>query len=539
MKKLFLITGLMFAFVGLAEAQLASPTLLKPDNAANLPLKKAAKFTWQKVTGASKYRLIFSNDKSFANYDANKFKCLNAKTCFLYTVASPSYNVAASHAMLKANGDYFWQAQSVGKTIADNSKKGEIRSFSVGTPVPPAIQNVSVNPQQITQGSSTIINATLDRALAVGFYTIKISIDGGESQAMTGSGTDFSFSYTPSDIGEQQFQIDIFDAKGEIVDSNGDSFTVIATIPVVSPPTPVAPTSSYSKIANNGSVLSDDAKIGANPTDWACTKDNKTGLIWEVKTTDGGLRDMQKTYTNYTADYPKCDWSACEKDYPSKYGDSTNTDGFVTAVNNQSLCGASDWRLPTKDELIGIVKSGSAPTIDTTYFPDFPDIKDNYSFWSSSPNADLSSNTWIVHFYNGNSYSNGYKYNYSYVRLVHASNSNSVIPVTPTPVIPISCTAPKVLSNGTCMTPANEAFAVCKKSQITSDLSCHGPLQSTGYWDTGLKDVLFKSGCNNGVLVGTFNLNDGTGRVGDVYDCRFILNVGYDNDIAKKYGLTY
>ena len=228
MKKLFLITGLMLALVGLAEAQLASPTLLKPDNAANLPLKKAAKFTWQKVTGASKYRVIFSNDKSFANYDENKFKCLNAKTCFMYTVASPSYNVAATHTMLKTDGgNYFWQAQSVGKTTADNSKTGEIRSFSVGTPLPPAIQSVSVNPQQITLGSSTIIKATLDHDLAVGSYTIKISFNGGESQAMIGSGTDFSFNFKPKEIGEQQFQIDIFDDNGVSIDANGDSFTVI------------------------------------------------------------------------------------------------------------------------------------------------------------------------------------------------------------------------------------------------------------------------------------------------------------------------
>ncbi len=382
MKKLFLITGLMFAFTGLAEAQLASPTLLTPKDAANFPLKKAAKFTWQKVTGASKYRLIFSNDKSFANYDANKFKCLNAKTCFMYTVASPSYNVAATHAMLKIDGNYFWQVQSVGKKIADNSKKGEIRAFSVGTPVPPTIQSVSVNPQQITLGASTTINATLDHALAVGFYTIKISIDGGESQTMTGSGTDFSFNFKPTEIGEQQFQIDIFDTNGESVDSNGDSFTVIsgsgATIPVA-PATPViTKTTGYSKIANNGSELPDDAQLGTAPTDWACSKDNATGLTWEVKTNDGGLRDSGEIYT----------WD--------------NVFNFAVDVNSQSLCGKNDWRLPTNEELKGLVYCSdgeynalaesictsneislttTAPTINATYFPY---TKANFS-WTSSP----------------------------------------------------------------------------------------------------------------------------------------------------------
>lgn len=211
-----------------ATTVLVSPNLLKPNNGTNLPLKKAAKFTWQKVTGAKKYRLIFSNDESFANYDANKFKCLNKTTCFLYTVASPSYSVAATHAMLKAEGNYFWEVQSVGKTSATSSKMSEIRSFSVGTPLPPAIESMSANPLEVTLGNAVTIKATLDRALTAGFYSINISFDGSEPHSMTGSGTNFSFNFTPTEIGESQFQIDILDADGNFVDSNGDSFSVIA-----------------------------------------------------------------------------------------------------------------------------------------------------------------------------------------------------------------------------------------------------------------------------------------------------------------------
>ncbi len=51
---------------------------------------------------------------------------------------------------------------------------------------------------------------------------------------------------------------------------------------------------SYTKIANDGSELSADAILGTNPKNWACTKDNKTGLTWEVKTDDDGLRDKMR-----------------------------------------------------------------------------------------------------------------------------------------------------------------------------------------------------------------------------------------------------
>ena len=59
----------------------------------------------------------------------------------------------------------------------------------------------------------------------------------------------------------------------------------------------------YSKIANDGSVLPADASLGSGPGDWACTRDNHTGLIWEVKVnapTD--LRHQGHAYTWYDPD---------------------------------------------------------------------------------------------------------------------------------------------------------------------------------------------------------------------------------------------
>ncbi len=58
----------------------------------------------------------------------------------------------------------------------------------------------------------------------------------------------------------------------------------------------------FTKIANDGTELPASATLGTGATAWACTRDNTTGLTWEVKTDDNGLRDKDWTYTWYSTD---------------------------------------------------------------------------------------------------------------------------------------------------------------------------------------------------------------------------------------------
>ena len=153
----------------------------------------------------------------------------------------------------------------------------------------------------------------------------------------------------------------------------------------------------YTKISNSGAELPTSATLGSGPNDWACTRDNVTGLIWEVKTTDGGLRDRNNSYTWYQPDGPNmgnpgtpsgglCVGSACD------------TTGFAGAVNGQGLCGATDWRLPTVGELHSIVHHGrTSTTVDTGFFPNTLASP----FWSASPVAQSLIYAWSVDFDNG------------------------------------------------------------------------------------------------------------------------------------------
>ena len=192
-------------------------------------------------------------------------------------------------------------------------------------------------------------------------------------------------------------------------------------------------TSGYTKISNSGAALPDTATLGSGSNDWACTKDNKTGLTWEVKTDDNGLRDKDWLYSWYqpngnnggdvgytdaTIKTPKCSTK-----------DNCNTYAFTNVVNAKGLCGKNDWRMPTVDELMTLVecfdgkydtdgsctnyKPMSYPTINSTYFPN---TVTNW-YWSSSPVANGSGVAQGVYFGNGAS-NYDFKYSSDFVRLV-------------------------------------------------------------------------------------------------------------------------
>lgn len=132
--------------------------------------------------------------------------------------------------------------------------------------------------------------------------------------------------------------------------------------------------------------------LGSGANDWACTRDNVTGLIWEVKT-DNATPDLR------------------DKDWTYRWGTTTggascggtltlcHTDNYVTAVNAAQLCGFTDWRLPTRRELLSIVHLGaSSPAIDTAYFPNTL----SSWYWSSDLYTPDPANARGVNFSSGN-----------------------------------------------------------------------------------------------------------------------------------------
>ncbi len=143
-----------------------------------------------------------------------------------------------------------------------------------------------------------------------------------------------------------------------------------------------------------------------------CVQDNHTGLMWEVKTDDGGLHDKDNIYSWYS--------TSNNNGIPGTQNDGIcvgsdcDTAAFVNAVNEAGWCGHKDWRLPTRREFRSIVDySRHNPGIDLSYFPN----TQSGFYWSSSPYAYDNSLAWGIFFTNGFVHYNSKSYSY-YVRLV-------------------------------------------------------------------------------------------------------------------------
>ena len=167
----------------------------------------------------------------------------------------------------------------------------------------------------------------------------------------------------------------------------------------------------FSRVTNDGTV-NNAAPLGPGGTDWACTRDNVTGLTWEVKTTSG-LRNKSHTYSFYQGGLGVANKGSCSG------GTGCDTTKFVADVNAAGLCGASDWRLPTVKEMENIVDfSRINPPIDPDYFRNTA----LNQYWTSTADSSYAPGQyfWFVDFFTG-AVGRGQPLNARSVRLVRGT----------------------------------------------------------------------------------------------------------------------
>lgn len=130
---------------------------------------------------------------------------------------------------------------------------------------------------------------------------------------------------------------------------------------------PQGPAWDFARIDASGAVLPDE-----HPGEHHCVLDRRTGLFWEVKQAAPGLHHRDDLFSWHStdagehggepglADGGNCGLARCD------------SGAYVAAVNQATLCGLDDWRMPSRDEALTLLDStriGEGPTLDPRYFP--------------------------------------------------------------------------------------------------------------------------------------------------------------------------
>ena len=295
-------------------------------------------------------------------------------------------------------------------TVVVTNGTGSVTSSSAtltvtaAAPVAPAI-SAQPTAQSIAAGASATFSVT-----ATGTGTLSYQWKKNGSNITGGMGATTN-TYTTPAMGYAgngaEYSVVVSNGAGSVTSSS-------ATLTVTKSST----AQSYGYVANASDGLYDKTE---------CVQDNNTGLVWEGKTASPATSRLgTSTYTNYD------DANSAQKPSGITYAnptqtdidDSTNSIGYKNSVNTSALCGYTDWRLPTKEELEGILASSGSPKIDTTWFPNTQQAS---SYWSSSPYVGYSYLTWYVYFNDGSVYYY-LRVSNNYVRLVRCSNGAATCP---------------------------------------------------------------------------------------------------------------
>lgn len=177
-------------------------------------------------------------------------------------------------------------------------------------------------------------------------------------------------SYTYPAMGEYIAALGVEDNGGATAGSTR-KINVLNT--VVNPLSPNA----FAEVAN---------PAGGNFARSECIKDANTGLMWEGKTATGSRAGSNK-FTNYDANFGTA----------IQISAANNAQTYINLVNSLALCGYTDWRLPTVNELLSIVDYNlSDPAFSSTWFVNTPAVVNSYYYWTQVNSATTSANAWTV-----------------------------------------------------------------------------------------------------------------------------------------------
>ena len=136
-----------------------------------------------------------------------------------------------------------------------------------------------------------------------------------------------------------------------------------------------------------------------------------------MKTTDRGLHDASSIYSWYEPNAAQNSGNAGKQNGGYCHESRCDTYAYKNAVNAKKLCGAENWRLPTRNELMSLIYCSddqylslgnnvtgyvcangtlvNSPTINAMYFPNIPQ---RYWVWTSMQDTKSNSYALLVDF---------------------------------------------------------------------------------------------------------------------------------------------
>ena len=285
-------------------------------------------------------------------------------------------------------------------TVVVTNSAGSVTSSSATltvSDVAPTITTQPTAPLPITAGqTATFSVAATGTSLNYQWKKNGINITGGTG-ATTNTYTTPAMGYAGNGA---EYSVVVSNSAGSITSSTA-TLTVNKT----------STKKSYGYVANASDGLYDKTE---------CVQDNNTGLVWEGKTASPATSRLgTSTYTNYDSTSSAQKWNGFAISTPTQaeIDADTNSIGYKNSVNASSLCGYTDWRLATQEELEGILASSGSPKIDTAWFPN----TQANAYWSPSTYfVGFFYYAWYVHFGDGG-VNYGFLSGNNAVRLVRSS----------------------------------------------------------------------------------------------------------------------
>ena len=177
----------------------------------------------------------------------------------------------------------------------------------------------------------------------------------------------------------------------------------------------------FVRVTADGSVYSGSGNYEEDP--WDCVYDKSTGLHWEVKQSQSGLRAAGNTYTWYDPDMREN--FVGTPNGGSCAGSDCDAISYVNEVNKEGICGLKGWHLPQNIEMGSIVFVSKDRSIDPVFRNFFPNTKPA-DYWTASTYAFQGSSAWAWDFQLGFDHVDWQK-NPKHIRLVNGKVADEYI----------------------------------------------------------------------------------------------------------------